>query len=444
MARKKAKSNYSESGNISSSLSSKPRRATFGMHSENFRGLLYKKSLMHLVSFSRFGSKPGLSRMARLLDLLGSPQNNFKCILVAGTNGKGSTTKFLSDILQSAGYRAGSFYSPHIFSFRERIQVNGKSISKKDFAKSASTVFSSLPLLQLDHPTFFEAITAMAFCHFARKKVDYAVLEVGLGGRLDATNACEPELSIITSVGLEHTDVLGKTVPEIAKEKAGIMRKGKPIICGAVGEAKKEIEKIAKWKRAPIYFIDKNKLKIRLKTLGTYQYSNAAIAATAAQILGIRDEIILKSIQSAKIPARWQTISSSPKIIIDCAHNPQAAEEIANDLKHDFSPNQNSPRLLLFAAMKDKDYSSVLQSILPFFDYAIFCSPPYKRAQSAKNLLACAKKLNSNIKLISISSPDSALKKAKILAGKKGRILVCGSIYLLQYLFGEREFQITG
>lgn len=410
----------------------------------------YRSSLRRLVSLSRFGSKPGLERIKKLLSRMGNPQKNFKCILIGGTNGKGSTAAMLASILSGAGYKTGSYFSPSVFSFRERIQVNGKWISKKDFSSAAHDVFSLLPSIA-DPPTFFEVMTAMAMLHFSRSHADYAVLEVGLGGRFDATNIVEPELSIITSVGLEHTEVLGRTMRKIAREKAGIIRPGRPVVCSVKdGSALGEIKKISKRLHSPIFSVDEKAAALRRRPPGlpSFQLSNIACAEKAARLLGVREPVVSRALSSFVMPARWQKISSKPSVIIDCCHNPPAVKAIQEDLKRDFTPFPSSPRILLFSAMADKDFAQVLALLSPHFDFIVLCRPPYKRTAKAGELekatLRACKKAGHSKNTVVIPNPDTAFASSKSLAGKNGRILVCGSMYLLQYLFGEREFRITG
>ncbi len=417
----------------------------------------YRSALLRLVSFSRFGSKPGLKRINKLLELLGNPQKDFRCILVAGTNGKGSTTAMLARILEGAGSRTGSYFSPSVFSFRERIQVDGRWISKKDFAARAQEVFSLLPSMRPDQPTFFEVMTAMALLHFAREKADCAVLEAGLGGRHDATNAVEPELSIITSVGLEHADVLGRTTRKIAREKAGIIRPGRPVVCAVKDKpALGVIKKISKRLHSPFYLVGEKPAR-RLRLRGKFQSINAACALKAAELIGAKPIAARAALSSFSMPARWQKISSKPSVIIDCCHNPPAAKAIQEDLKRDFAPlpargrrgNARPPRILLFSAMKDKDYGGMLRLLLPHFDSAVLCRPPYARAAKLTDLKNAASRAilksgrRARKNAVAAQNPDSALALSKSMAGKRGRVLVCGSMYLLQWLFGEREFRLT-
>ena len=422
-------------------------------------GAAYRSSLRRLVSLSRFGSKPGLARITRLLAALENPQKNFKCILIGGTNGKGSTAAMLAGILSGAGYRAGSYFSPSVFSFRERIQIDGKWISKKDFSSTLHEVFPILPSMRDDPPTFFEVMTAMAVLHFSRSHADYAVLEVGLGGRYDATNIVEPELSVITSIGLEHTGVLGRTTKKIAREKAGIMRAGKPLVCAVKDAAALgEIKKISRRLHSPLFLAGEKSAVRRCRRAGlpSFQLSNLAAAAIAARLLGVREPVIRRSLASFVMPARWQEISSKPRVVIDCCHNPSAAKAIQPDLARDFAPHPSSPRVLLFSSMTDKDYSQVLALLAPHFDFIVLCRPPFARAAKMGDLRKAAlralkktaspgrKNSGHSKNIAAVPNPDSALARSKSLAGKQGRILVCGSMYLLQWLFGEREFRITG
>lgn len=403
----------------------------------------YSSALCELEKISKTGSKPGLERIRALLEALGNPQKNFKCILVGGTNGKGSTTAFISSILEQSGFKAGSFYSPHILSFRQRIQINSKFISKKDFSLALDSVLRASEQLE-EKPTFFETITAMALLHFAQKKCDYAVLEVGMGGRLDATNACEPILSIITSIGLDHTAHLGATLKQISFEKAGIMRKNIPVICGEGLRAKKYLEKLAKEKGATFYPVSAIKTGDFAKAFASFELNNIKCALLAGKLLGITEQDAKKAILQTPLPARWQKIGTSPSIIADCAHNPHAMRAILPELKKDFSYLKNSRRVLLYTSVKEKDHEKCLKTILPFFECIIICQLEIGRAQSAQTLYSCAKRLAPNKKIIRINSPKDALVSAKKEASKGGRILIAGSIYMLQSLFCKDRTKISG
>lgn len=396
-------------------------------------------------SLGRYGSKPGLARIGRLLSALGHPEKKFKCILVAGTNGKGSTTTFLASALSASHFKTGSYFSPHVFSFRERIRVNGKNISKKELLACARPVLSLLPSMRNDAPTFFEAATAIALLHFSRQRVGYAVLEVGLGGRLDATNAVSPVLSILTSIGLEHTDVLGNTMAKIAREKAGILRAGVPAVCAVRDEkARAVILSRAKKLRAPLYDV-KKPVSFPLRASGFFQRQNAATAMQAARLLGLPPSLARRAIADTRVLARWQKISSRPAVLLDCAHNPPAITAISGDLERDFHFSPSSPRILLFASMRDKDYPAMLRLLLPHFDAVVLCRPPFARAEKIGKLEKAAKKRAppSRPFLHAIKNPKAALAFSRRLATPKGRVLACGSIYLLASLFGEPEFRLT-
>lgn len=417
----------------------------------------YFEALNILEQISMSGSKPGLERINKLLLAIGNPQKKLKCAIVAGTNGKGSTTKYLSKILEAGGYKTGSFFSPHIFSFQERIQINSKQISKKDFANIFFRVYEKCKSFA-QKPTFFEVITAMAFLHFYECNCDYAIMETGMGGRLDATNACEPILSIITNISLEHTKHLGNTIEKIAFEKSGIMRAGKPIICGAVSEDLKILESLAKNRGAKFYSV-KNKFEIikktksslfvsfnfkkpfvaKLKTNADFLATNCACAVMAAQIICVGNSKIILGIKNTKLFGRWQKISNSPKIIIDCAHNLGAFLQIEPLIKKEFDSNS----ILLFAAMSDKDYVSELKILSKYFNSVVFCSLDFERAESLQKLKQVAKELGF-LKIYSVEKPADAYSFAKSTSRKNGSILICGSIYLLQNLFSKKGNFILG
>ncbi len=395
----------------------------------------------------RFGSKPGLGRICKLLSALGHPERNYKCILVAGTNGKGSTTAFLAAALSAPRSgrrpRVGSYFSPHLFSFCERIRVNGKNISKKELLAAARPVLSLLPSMRDDPPTFFEAVTAIALLHFARAEADFAVLEAGLGGSLDATNAVQPVLSVITSIGLEHTDVLGRTTKKIAREKAGIMRPGVPAVSGVRERAaRKEIQTMARRLRAPLREVF-SPVRFPLRASGSYQPFNAALAHQSALLLSVSPPAARRAISRTTLAGRWQTISHHPRVIVDCAHNPPAVEKIQPDLLRDFKPRPSSPRVLLFAAMADKNYPAMLRSLAPHFDSVVLCRPPFARAAKLADLKKAARRAMPRSKIYSIPRPSAAWAFSRRIATVRGRVLVCGSIYLLSALWGEKEFKLA-
>jgi len=417
----------------------------------------YKRALGILNKISMSGSRPGFERINSLLQKLGNPQKNFKCIIVGGTNGKGSTVTFLSKILECANYKTGSFFSPHIFSFLERIQINSELISEDDFANLFFEVYEKFEELE-DKPTFFETLCAMAFLHFSKNKCDYAVMEVGMGGRLDATNACEPQLSIITNVSFEHTKHLGDSIEKIAFEKSGIMRENRPVVIGSCGDELDVLMQIANKKGAISHFV-KDKFKIKktngskmeinynfpktfrayLNSTADFSANNSACSAMAAQILGVENTKIIAGLQSAVLRGRWEKISESPKIIVDCAHNLGAFLQIEPLIKKEF----DSDSILLFCAMKDKNYGAELELLSKYFSTAVFCFLESERSLDVKTLVQAAKKIGFENIHKAKKSQDAFL-LAKKLSNEKKPILICGSIYLLQTLFSNNEIFVSG
>ncbi|MCX8163285.1 MAG: bifunctional folylpolyglutamate synthase/dihydrofolate synthase [Candidatus Micrarchaeota archaeon] len=399
---------------------------------------IYTQSLKKLATIAARGSKPGLSRIKKVLRLLGNPEKNFKSILIGGTNGKGSTTYFISKILLDQGYRVGTFISPPIFSIRERIQLNLKYISKKDFAKYFFKVYDAAKKMK-HKPTFFEHLTAMALLYFYEKKVDFAVIEVGMGGRLDATNATEPFISVICSIGYDHTKHLGSTYREIAYEKCGIFRKNRIAIVPTTINARRWIEKYAKEKGAKLVFAKVRDFKTKF---ADFENSNIGCCLEVAKVLGIKLSEALNSIKNFSLRARWEKISTKPKIIIDCAHNPDAIKAILPSIKKEFKANKKN--ILVYASMKDKDYKKILKKLLPFFNIVIFTSPPLKRAQEPEKLAQDVEKFLKKKKVFLQKKPKKAFLLAKKLAAFNGNILIVGSIYLLQAIFAKEKFFTSG
>ncbi len=410
----------------------------------------FGKALSRLSLSDKHGSKMGLRRIRKLCALLGNPQSRFKPILIGGTNGKGSTCAMLSSILKRAGCKTASYFSPHVFDFRERMQINGKMIPKKDCADVLTEVFDAIGAnpssFKSNPPTFFEIATAAAFYYFAKNKADYAVLEVGMGGRLDATNICDAQICAITSIGIDHAQHLGNTEKKIAYEKAGIAKKGKYAVCAKKisGIATAEIRRQCRMAGAKFATPSKSDSSLacsaRLHLRGHFQKENAATAICVARLMGIPRKAILQGLQSAFIPCRLQTISRNPLLIFDSAHNPQGAASLAESLPPLLSFAH--PRILLFSSMKDKDFSASLQALMPLFDAAIVFSSQLKRAASAKSIAAAAKKAGFK-RIICAKSPKSAFSLAKKLAGKTGAVVACGSIYSFQYLIGRLQLRVS-
>lgn len=421
----------------------------------------YDRALAEIYALEKFGSRLGLGRIRRILKLLGNPQANFRCIIVGGSNGKGSTVEMIGSVLTEAGFCAGTYFSPQIEEFPERIRVNGKNAGKREIADAYFAVKETCGKNGIE-ATFFEVVTAIAFLIFQKRKVDFAVLEVGLGGRLDAVNVCEPEISAITSISLEHMDVLGNSVEKIAREKCGIARKGHALVCGFVSEgARLAIAKECGRIGAEAVFCEDvvkisglkeregrhsfsaafggKKYLVSLAARGKFQLSNACAALAVCAKLGVRGRAIEKGLAKAAPKYRFQRISSSPSTFADCAHNPEAALALSGELSA--LKAAGGKRVLLFSAMKDKDYPAVLRTLARHFDALVLCEVSLPRSANLVELFAASVKLYPEILLA--REPKLALAKAKKEAGGGGTLVVAGSIYLLAELFGRDKIRLA-
>ena len=378
-----------------------------------------------MPSFQQVGGdayKPGLERIAEFCRSIGNPQRNYFVIHIAGTNGKGSVSNMLAAVLQQAGYQTGLFTSPHLTDFRERIRVNGEMISKQKVVNFVDRYKAEMERMQL---SFFEMTTAMAFDFFAQSDVEVAVIETGLGGRLDATNIVQPILSIITNIGLEHTEYLGDSLPKIAREKGGIIKKCTPVV---VGEKNTNyhlvLDEIAADMRSEITYAneaftlgecgfadgkqvvtlnrtrDGYPYRLRLDLLGEYQRHNLATVATALDILhestplsisrrafveGVREVTQLTSFRG-----RWQVLSDKPLVVCDTAHNEHGITEVAKQLKS----RTNSGKLLcVMGFCEDKDFSKML-ALMPSDAHYIFTQASIRRAASPEAIAEIASSLN--------------------------------------------------
>ena len=413
----------------------------------------YARALQEIYSLDKFGSRLGLERIRAILRELGSPQGEYRCILVGGSNGKGSATEMTGAILQEDGARVGTYFSPQIERFEERFRVDGKNAGRREIADAYATVRKAADKVARE-ATFFEVVTAMALVIFERREVDYAVLEVGLGGRLDAANAVTPEVSILTSLSLEHTDVLGGTVEKIAHEKCGIARKGKPLVCGAVpGRAGLAIAKECAHAGADAIFVedsvgisglrekmgrysfdaayDGEEYSVSLLAPGHFQVSNACCAAVACSLLGAGKKAVENGLGSANPKFRLEMRGN---MLLDCAHNPEAAAALAKEVAR---IGARGKKALLFSAMKDKDYGSVLRTLAPLFDEIVITEVKLGRGETAEKLAGKAGR-----RAIIVRDAKKALERAKRIAGKNGLCAVAGSIYLLAELFGKDSIKI--
>jgi dihydrofolate synthase/folylpolyglutamate synthase len=370
----------------------------------------------------------GLDQMNRLSAALGNPHRSLKCIHIAGTNGKGSTAHMLASVLQTAGYTVGLYTSPHIKDFRERIKINGQPIDKDivvDF------VNENLDTLEAGNYSFFEATVGMAFSTFAKTQVDVAIIEVGLGGRLDATNIITPILSIITHISKDHQQFLGNTIEAIAAEKAGIIKENVPVVLGQNKElAQKVILDKAKSVSSPVFFANQTETYVT-DLLGDYQKENLATAYMALQALtefDVNENHIREGLQAVAkntgLQGRWQIIADSPTVIADVAHNEAGIAVVMNQLQ-----SMTYDQLhIVFGMVEDKDFKQIQQHLPKDATY-YFCSPKVVRAKAVDQLFAEANRFGYNGK--TYASVSNALHAAKTMASPSDIILVCGSLFVV-------------
>lgn len=394
--------------------------------------------LDELYSYSLFGIKLGLDNIQKICDELGNPEKKYKIIHITGTNGKGSTSTIIETVLLEAGYSVGKYTSPHILKFNERIRANGKDISDEDIALTYEKVKNAVKNIGIT-PTFFEVTTAMMFLYFAEKKVEYAVLEVGMGGRFDATNVADGDIAIITNVSLDHTEYLGKTIYDIALEKAGIIKEKSFVIVGdsdkeflkAVSEKKKTfINTEEKYKdvRYNLNFknfmteIYINEKKFNLSLFGDYQVKNFLCAYEALKHLGISDEIIEKAVSKVVWQCRFERFSQNPLTILEGAHNIDGILNLKKILTHEYKSDEI---VMIVSILKDKKVKEMLEVCESFSDKIILTSlSDNPRGLSGEKLLEYTDKS-------SIFSVEDNIKKAYETAEKSNRriIAVCGSFY---------------
>lgn len=400
----------------------------------------------YILKRSGIGCGAGPEGFRALLERLGNPQNRFKIVHVAGTNGKGSVCTLTARALACAGYKTGLFVSPHLVSPVERIQINGKPVSKQAFSNAVLAVFQE----EEEELNFFEILTAAALVHFARRGVEYAVLETGLGGRKDPTNVCAPEVSIITSIGLDHMQYLGSNLKQIAREKAGIIKPGVPVISGTVNPAAREvIRKTAKERKAPLTFVGEgepfyeyaydfvnNQTVLHtpeggewlLRALGRRQTINACVTYQAAKLLGLPDAAVKKAFETLSLPGRFEVArAGKTTFILDGAHNPQAVELLLEFWRK--TPFTEGTTLLC-GFMKDKDYKKMLSLLCPCFEDVIVTVPPSLRGAGEEEIRAALPK-----KARVAFEPD--WKKALARAKKSSRVLCTGSFYLVGAVRGK-------
>ncbi len=431
----------------------------------------------YLESLGRFGMHFGLGRVRKLLALLGEPHKAYHSVHVTGTNGKGSVCMMLACILREAGFRTGLYVSPHLEKFNERVSINGVDISDRDLEEALAKVRPLVDAMARKRRqcTYFEATTAVAFEYFRRAKVDVAVIEAGLGGRLDATNVVDPLVSVITNVSLEHTDILGKTIEKVACEKAGIIKPGRPVVTGVWDRrAVALIRATADMRKSPFYMMQRevrrrsNAVRLEGQTfsiytdresymrlftpmMGDFQQENAAVAVLAAEIVGgsgltISPEHIRKGLAKAVVPCRMELVGKRQKILLDSAHNPAAAVRAAATVDWLRREGKFGNVHLVFGILGDKDLRNVLGPMLSVAETLTFTRPTTGRALTVERAQKKVKALAGNKGLSFISGPENALRATLGLVGKKDLIWVTGSMYLVGEVRAllRKERLITG
>ncbi|MFA5394319.1 MAG: folylpolyglutamate synthase/dihydrofolate synthase family protein [Candidatus Ratteibacteria bacterium] len=411
--------------------------------------MTYKQAVDFLEGRERFGIRLGLDNMARLCGRLGNPERRLASFHIAGTNGKGSTARIIATILLKAGYRTGLYTSPHLLDTRERIQIDNRLISRADFASlitEIEPVITDLSRVLPHSPTYFETITAAAFLHFSRKNIDYAVVEVGMGGRLDATNLLNPLVSIITPIGLEHRHFLGKTLAAIAGEKAGIIKQGRPIVSAKQSLAALRVIKArAAEKKASVYLAGspsplpsplRGEGRVRGLTIslpGQFQVENAAVACLALRAAGVevKEGVLRSALKDISWPGRLQVVSRKPLIIFDVSHNPPAVKTLVANLAGLYPGRKTT---FLFGVLEDKDYLSMLKYLGDYGERFFFTRPYSNRAREPRKLADTFRRVYQKKECRVIPEPKDAFREAVKSLGKDDLLCICGSFYLAPLL----------
>ena len=345
--------------------------------------MTYDDAVKAILDIPKFAKKTGTDNLKKILKELGAPEKKIKCIHVAGTNGKGSTTMYLAETFRAAGYRTGAFTSPHLVKINERISINGECISDEDFLFEYQHVESSIASMEdVAYPSFFEFIFIMACCYFSRKQVDMVIYETGLGGRLDATNVITPLFSVITSIGLDHMQYLGDTIEKIAYEKAGIIKENIPVCFFSRDEdSERVIKEVAAKRNSRLYLLKSDDIITDKKTsksidfyvnceyyksglfsvssIASYQPENGGLAALTAHILGIEDPFIKEGLMAMRMDARMQRLFEN--VYLDGAHNPEAISALIKTAGTSFKDNNIR---LMFAVANDKDYEEMARLLV--------------------------------------------------------------------------------
>ncbi|HNR63088.1 MAG TPA: folylpolyglutamate synthase/dihydrofolate synthase family protein [Thermotogota bacterium] len=409
--------------------------------------------------------KLGLERIFCLSRRLGYPEKSFRSIHIAGTNGKGSVTRMISSFLTAMGYTVGANYSPHLINFSERITLNDEPIPDKDCLRVLNAIYPAIAQMdQMDQkmkPSFFEIVTIMAFQYFMEEKVDFASIEVGMGGRLDASNILRPEVCAITSIGFDHMKSLGNTLAMIAGEKAGIIKKKVPVVCGAIRpEAAAAIRKRARLMESRAYFIgedysfypkhcaiDDNRFDyfepgyslkdISLRLNGRHQFLNAATAICAYRRLCYRtgvlyqEETVRSVLRKVTWPGRFERIATAPDIVIDGGHNPPAFETLVKAWREYYGDQK---AIFVTGILADKDYPRMIEIIAPILSHVIVTEPKAGERVQIEEVAEAFRERVGGVQTELIKDHREACRRALALSGKEKPILSAGSLYLVGYI----------
>jgi dihydrofolate synthase/folylpolyglutamate synthase len=422
--------------------------------------MTYQAALEFLYGLQKHGIKLGLEAITALLGRLDDPQLRFRSLHIGGTNGKGSTAAMAAAMLQQAGYRVGLYTSPHLLDFRERIRVDGMLITEEQVAALTDRLRD---LDQDASTTFFEFTTAMAFEHFAETGVDLAVVEVGMGGRFDATNVLRPLVSTITNVALDHQEYLGRTVPAIAMEKAGIIKHGVPVVIGRLlPEALAVVRRLAAERRAPLYRLgadfhaegdpvtgfrydglERRYVELSCPLPGQHQLDNAACAVAMLELasgagIGIPEPALREGLRRVAWQGRLERVDQEPALVLDGGHNPAAASVVAAYLRRYRQQHPEARLILVVSMMRDKDRKGFLSTLVPLADEVILTQAQLPRAATVDELAASVPERSRPVHRRPI--PSEAVRLARQLARREDIICITGSLMLV----GEVKAMLQG
>jgi dihydrofolate synthase/folylpolyglutamate synthase len=408
------------------------------------------EALAYLYGLERFGMVFGLENILRLLQVLGDPHRTLKVIHVGGTNGKGSVSAMVAAVLQEEGYRVGLYTSPHLVSFTERIQINGVPISWEDVVRLIELLRSRVAENNIPTQfTFFDFTTAIAMYYLALQEVDFAIVEVGLGGRLDSTNAVDPLVTVVTTVEKDHCEILGQQMEDIAREKAGIAKQGIPLISGATQpEVVEVLEEVCRVKGAPLRLMGRDfwgeqigpqmltfhgraqiYRDIKVGLAGFYQIANATVALEALEVLAeagyrIAQESLYQGLAHVRWPGRLELVHTRPQIILDGAHNPAGARSLRRCLQEEFDYRH---LYMVMGVMSDKEVTAILAELAPLGDVFIATRPPNPRAMSAQRLAEIAQQYCKEVRVI--EDVGKGVAYARAVAKNDDMIVVTGSLF---------------